>query len=92
MHVGGPKLRRLLQGSVDRQISLKGTQVGSASRQGAATLAGPTSKPPMGPNPSSRVMRNSSSLRKGSDASYPGLADLAGNVECAPEEFAGVGP
>ena len=77
------------QGSFEPQISLKGTQVASTSRQGASTI-GPSSKPPMGPGVPNRLMRNSSSLRKGGDASYPGLADLAGSVESGPENLAGL--
>lgn len=79
-----------LQGLPEPQIALKGTQVAGTAKQGAASLSGgSSSKPPVGPNSPSRVMRNSSSLRKGGDASYPGLADLAGAVDLAPEDLAG---
>ena len=61
-------------------MSLKGTQVSSGPKQ-ALGLASSPAKPllPGAPAASSRLMRNSSSLRgRGGDATFPGLACLAG--------------
>ena len=72
--------------SADPQISLKGTQVSPYQKQ-SSLLSSPAkpqltntpAKPQQSNTPamSSRVMRNSSSLRaKGGDATFPGLAEL----------------
>ena len=61
-------------------MSLKGTQVSSSPKQ-ASALASSPAKPllPGAPASSSRLMRNSSSLRgRGGDATFPGLACLVG--------------
>ena len=61
-------------------MSLKGTQVSSGPKQ-ALGLASSPAKPllPGAPASSSRLMRNSSSLRgRGGDATFPGLACLVG--------------
>ena len=61
-------------------MSLKGTQVSSSPKQ-ALGLATSPPKPllPGAPASSSRLMRNSSSLRgRGGDANFPGLACLVG--------------
>ncbi|KAL3145388.1 hypothetical protein ABBQ38_001638 [Trebouxia sp. C0009 RCD-2024] len=61
-------------------MSLKGTQVSSSPKQ-ASALASSPAKPllPGVPASSSRLMRNSSSLRgRGGDANFPGLVGLVG--------------
>ena len=61
-------------------MSLKGTQVSTSPKQASALTSSPA-KPllPGAPASSSRLMRNSSSLRgRGGDATFPGLAGLVG--------------
>ena len=69
-------------------MSLKGTQVSSSPKQ-ASALASSPAKPllPGAPASSSRLMRNSSSLRgKGGDTNFPGLAGL---VSTGPDSLPG---
>ena len=78
----------VMQVSLDPHMSLKGTQVSSSPKQASALAASPA-KPllPGAPASSSRLMRNSSSLRsKGGDANFPGLAGLVGT---GPDTLAG---
>lgn len=61
-------------------MSLKGTQVSSSPKQASALTSSPA-RPllPGAPASSSRLMRNSSSLRgRGGDANFPGLVGLVG--------------
>lgn len=70
----------LLQVLSGAQMSLKGTQVSSSPKQSSGLASSP-GKPllPGAPASSSRLMRNSSSLRaRGGDATFPGLACLVG--------------
>lgn len=60
-------------------MTLKGTQVSSNQKQ-SSTMSSPAKAQLAGaPATSSRVMRNSSSLRaKGGETTFPGLAGLVG--------------
>lgn len=79
-----------LQVAGDPQMSLKGTQVSSNQKQ--SSLLSPPAKPqlPGAPASSSRMMRNTSSLRaKGGDVTFPGLAEL---VTVGPDSVPAVTP
>lgn len=60
-------------------MSLKGTQVSSNPKSSSLMSSPAKSQLPGAPATSSRLMRNTSSLRaKGGDTTFPGLAGLVG--------------
>ena len=71
-------------------MSLKGTQVSSNQKQSPLPASPAKPQLPGAPASSSRMMRNTSSLRaKGGDVTFPGLAEL---VTVGPDSVPALSP